>query len=147
MISVYANIPQKRDGSLGIAAGARHKLMSREAKLRANGLLDMLYKPSEIARELGIEKRHIYGRLIPSGMPHNKDRNGSIWIHGPELAAWLRTLTKKRVPLADGEAYCMRCRKPSRIVDSKRVRHGALMLLRGKCNKCGATVNRGVKAR
>ena len=130
-----------------MADSPRHKLLHREAKLRSNGLLDMLYRPSEIAHELGIEQRHIYARLIPSGMPHTKDRNGSIWIHGPELAAWIRTLTKKRVPLADGEAYCLRCRKPSGIVDGKRVKHGALVLLRGKCHKCGATVNRGVKAR
>ena len=60
---------------------AKAPLLSREAKLRANSLLDMLYTPSELAEELGVEQRSIYSRLIPAGTGfayHQQRRSGFV---------------------------------------------------------------------
>lgn len=120
--------------------------LSRTAKLRANGLLNMLYKPSELADELGIEQRIIYRNLIPAGMPHERDEMGSIWLHGPMVAHWIRYMSRSRkVKLKSNEAYCLKCRSPVPLVRPKKVPTGDMIVLRAVCPNCGTTVNRGVK--
>ncbi len=128
----------------------RAKLLPREAKLRAVGLLDMLYAPSELADELEIEKRIVYEKLIPAGLPHSKDDAGHVWIHGHTAAQWIRANGKPRkTPLAEGEVYCLRCRQVVPLVNPRRVKDKTLnlVLLKSSCPTCGATVNKGVKRR
>ena len=127
---------------------AKRKLLSREARLRARGLLDMLYKPSELADELQIDQRVIYRKLIPEGLTYIKDDAGNLWIHGPEVAAWARSLDKKPGPtLAADEAYCLRCRKAVKLVNPKRNTKHALTILQSQCPECGTRINKGVKTR
>ena len=121
------------------------KLLSREAKLRANGLLDMYYMPSELADELAIDQRDIYRKLLPAGLPHKKDAAGHIWLHGPEVAQWIQTLNTKPQPMDEHEGYCLKCRRVVPLVNPQHVQQGKFTLLQAICPHCGARVNRGIK--
>ena len=126
---------------------ARRKLLAREPKLRARGLLDMDYRPSELARELGIDKQMIYRRLIPAGMPHRKDERGNIWLHGLSVAEWVIELSAPSAPkMAQDEAYCLGCRKPVKLISPERFQSARNVMLKAKCPECDSIVNRGVKS-
>src|SRR5438270_8593886 len=119
---------------------SRSKPLPREAKLRANGLLDMHYSPAELAEELGIEPWEMYHKL-KMGLPHTRDGQKNIWIHGPEVARWLRTFESKwrateRQELNDQEAYCLRCRGAVRIVDGTLTKRDRFTMLSGTCPTC-----------
>lgn len=119
--------------------------LARTAKLRANGLLDMLYKPSELADELGIEKQIIYKYLIPAGMPHVRDETENIWLHGPAVAHWIRNMKNDgKVNLEANQAYCLKCRDSVLLVKPKQIHRGMITILQSECPNCGKTVNRGV---
>ncbi len=124
------------------------KLLSRTARLRANGLLDMLYTPAEMAGELGIEEREMYDRLIPAGLPTMNDDAGHVWLHGPAVAGWIRTAgkPKREKPMGTDEAYCLSCRAVVPLVNPRRIQRGKFVLHQAACPQCGKTVNRGVKA-
>ena len=121
------------------------KLLPSAARIRANALLDMLYSPSDLAEELRIDVRAIYEKLIPAGMPYTKDIAGHLWLHGPEVACWVRKLKSGHRPLRDDEVYCLRCRAAVPLVKPKRVIQNSFAMLKAKCPRCGAKVNRGVK--
>jgi hypothetical protein len=89
---------------------------SRALMRRSLRLLDMEYKPSEIASELSTDNRHIL-RLVEAGAPARKDDNGRYWIHGRNFALWLENVSPKndkelkaRPVVKDNEAYCVVCR-------------------------------------
>lgn len=122
------------------------KLLTRNVIIRSAGLMDMLYTPAEIAKELGISKHNLYHGLIQLGLPHDKDKDGHLWMHGPEVARWIREQSKgKHHALADDEAYCLRCRAVVPLQEARRIRRGRFLLLQGTCPTCGATVNKGTK--
>ncbi len=123
------------------------RLLTREARLRANGLLDMLYTPAELADELGLKQPEVYHKLLPAGLPHSKDDIGHVWLHGPEVAHWVRELKVERKPMAVDEAYCLRCRAVVPLVHPKRIQRGKFTLLQATCPTCGATINRGIKGK
>lgn len=100
---------------------------------RSIRLLDMDYKPSEIASELGASKEQIM-RLLSAGAPGRKDAKGHYWIHGENFAKWLREVAPKNEKtkvaiFADNEAFCMICNK--QVVYTERRRKGHLVL--GTC--------------
>ncbi len=120
----------------------------REARLRSLHLLDMLYTPGELAAELEINPRDIYQRLIPDGLPHSRDAEGHIWLHGPMVAHWFKQAAKPvRNPLGAHEAYCLKCRLAVEMIEPRRIRRGRFVLLQSTCPTCGRTVNRGVKTK
>ena len=125
----------------------KNNLLSREARLRANGLLDMLYTPAELADELGIDQRDIYRRLLPAGIPCRKDKTGHIWLHGPEIAQWVQGLHAVRRSMGESEAYCLKCRSAVPLRKPVLVNRGKFNLLQATCPQCGTTVNRGVKGK
>lgn len=53
-------------------------------------LLNMQYRPSELADELGIDITVIYKSYIPLGCPHTKDDTGHLWIVGTEFRQWFK---------------------------------------------------------
>ena len=123
---------------------------SRVAKLRANGLLDMYYAPTELAEELGTDRWEIY-RKFKLGLPFVQDKRGDLWIHGPEVARWIRSYESRwrateRRPLGPGEAYCLRCRRIVQMLNPVRTRQGKFTTLAGTCAVCGGKVHRGIKA-
>jgi hypothetical protein len=122
--------------------------LGKEARAKAVGLLDMLYTPTELAEELGLNLAMLYHQLLPAGLPHSKDSTGHIWIHGAEVSKWLVDFgTARRQPLAADEAYCLRCRQAVKLINPQRAKSGNVTLLKATCPICGATVNRGVKVR
>jgi hypothetical protein len=120
-------------------------ILSRAAQLRAQGLLDMLYKPSELAAELGLATAQIYRRLIPSGLPHLRDKAKHIWIHGSAVTPWLKQCRPSRRPLAPDEGYCVKCRRPVLLVNPRRENVGTSILLKANCPTCGQPIFRGAK--
>lgn len=110
-------------------------------------LLNMLYKPHELAEELGLSTETIYRSYIQAGMPHTRDANGNIWIHGPEFVAWAKeTVAKKkskRAGLPDGHAWCMKCNQPVLMSNPSVAYSNRYMeLLQDNCPSCGKLVNR-----
>ncbi len=124
------------------------RLLSKGAKNRAKGLLDMMYTPADIAYELQIDVRDIYRKLIPAGLPHEK-RGGHIWIHGLTFKAWLLDFgqLKKDRKLQPDEGYCVRCRRAVKLHNPSLVKRGNLTSLMSVCPNCGQKVYRGVKVK
>ena len=115
--------------------------------VRLGRLLDMMYRPPEIAEEIGVTSDTIYRSYLPAGLPHTRDEDGSIWIHGPDFAAWAReTVSKrrgKRTGLLDGYAWCLKCGHPVEMKSPKVISvNRYLELLQAKCPQCHRTINR-----
>lgn len=91
--------------------GKRMQTISRAMARRAVRLLDMEYKPSELAQELACRQEWVM-LAIRNDAPHRKDENGRYWIHGEKFAAWLHTTKQKeKVKLKPNECYCLGCKK------------------------------------
>jgi len=78
-------------------------------RMKLYQLLDMLYKPSELAEEIGITVRQIYRVYIPLGCPCDR-APGRIFINGKSFAEWYEATYLKQILLED-QAFCL-----SRIV-------------------------------
>ena len=123
----------------------RKPRIPRMVIVRLDRLLHMEYRPAELAEELGCGVDTIYRYYLPAGCPHRRDENDHIWLVGTDFAEWVRaTLKKGKVPLADGEAYCLKCNEPVRMAGKLTVEpvNYYLELVKGKCPACGTTVNR-----
>lgn len=126
----------------------RQPLIKRIHIIRLGRLLDMLYRPAEIAEEIGVSPDTICRSYIPAGMPYNRDGKGNIWIHGPAFVAWAKeTAAKKKADrkgLPDGQAWCMRCNQPVPMIEpTVRSFNRTVELLQSHCPHCGTLVNRG----
>jgi hypothetical protein len=125
----------------------RQPLLKHTHIVKFGRILDMLYKPAEIAAEIGVNTDTIVRSYIPAGLPHTRDPKGRIWIHGPVFVAWARaTIGKKksqRAPLAEGLAWCLRCNQPVPLNNpkTKPINH-YIELQQAKCPQCGTIVNR-----
>ena len=97
-----------------MSTGVHLERLSRGLMRRSMRLMDMEYKPSEIAEELGATKVQIM-RLITAGAPARKDSNGHFWVHGEKLAEWLEKAAPKKpkdkTTFADNECYCLPCKR------------------------------------
>lgn len=110
-------------------------------------LLDMMYKPAELAEEIGVSTDTIYRSYLPAGLPHTRDSEGNIWIHGLAFVSWAReTISKRqneRAGLPDGQAWCVKCKRPVPLISPKiKKSNRYLELLQARCPNCGKTVNR-----
>lgn len=110
-------------------------------------LLNMLYKPTEIAEEIGLNPDTIYRSYLPAGLPHTQDEKGNIWIHGPAFVAWAKeTISKKkssRAGLPDGCAWCMKCNCSVLMVNPGIAYKNRYMeILQSRCPDCSTIVNR-----
>jgi hypothetical protein len=114
--------------------------------VRAPGLLPMLYAPSELAEELRISI-HTIREWFKHGLPRQRDARGHNWIDGRRFANWVAELNHARSARSIGqaEAYCVRCRKPVRLIDPVRSCQGKKVLLRGVCPGCGGSIFRGAR--
>ncbi|MDL1909683.1 hypothetical protein FBQ81_03165 [Chloroflexi bacterium CFX6] len=125
----------------------RQPLLKHQHIVKLTRLLDMLYKPSEIAEEIGVATDTIYRSYLPAGLPHTRDSQGSIWIHGPAFIAWARqTIAKKktdRIGLPDDHAWCMKCNRAVELIEPKTKQvNRYLELLQAVCPHCGKKINR-----
>lgn len=122
--------------------------MTRRAQIIKLGrLLDMLYKPSELAEELDISVDTVYRSYVPGGAPVVR-KDGIIFIPGREFITWFNELAKQnretgRFRLEDGEAWCLRCNKAVAMLDPRTRRVSrSVMMTAGRCPDCGCRVNR-----
>ena len=117
--------------------------------IKLGRLLDMLYKPSEIAEEIGVTIDTVYRSYLPAGLPHTRDPKGHVWIHGPAFVAWARqtiSARKKSAGLPEGHAWCMRCSDSVELIDPKvKTVNRYLELLQSTCPQCGTKINRARK--
>lgn len=117
----------------------RVETLSRALIRRSIRLLDMEYKPAEIAAELGAKKEQII-RLVSAGAPARKDRNGFYWIHGEKFREWLLNAApknpKEKNIFSDNEAFCTTCRSTVVFVETYRRHH----IVFGTCPKGHKTV-------
>jgi hypothetical protein len=125
----------------------RIPLLKHQHIIKLGRLLDMLYKPSEIAEEIGVTTDTIYRSYLPAGLPHTRDGQGNIWIHGPAFIAWAREMISKkksrRAGLPDDHAWCMTCKGPVALINPKtKTVNRYLELLQAQCPTCGKTINR-----
>ena len=115
--------------------------LSGQQKTRLKKLLNMMYKPSEIADEISFELRQIYRVYIPLGLPHEKDENGRIWINGWQFRDWAINTYKKPV-IGNNEAYCLTCKKPIEINNPEWNEKEGLFYLICYCPVCGRKIAR-----
>jgi hypothetical protein len=113
-------------------------------KRRARGLLDMLYKPSELAFELALPVSRIYA-LILAGLPHQRDDMGRMWIPGPQAARWILNWHKPHHPIGTDQAFCLTCKKAVALLNPKRIECRGIVRLKSICPQCGCLVYRSVK--
>lgn len=128
-----------------------HLRLKRVSVIRLGRILNMLYRPSELADEISVSVDTIYRSYIPAGMPHIKDPKGDIWIDGTKFISWAKqTIAKskeKRYPLQDNQAWCLHCNKPVDLINpiiSYQNRY--IEILQSNCPNCGSKINRGRKA-
>jgi uncharacterized protein with PIN domain len=119
--------------------------LRRNQMARLGRLLEMRYRPSELAAEIGCHLDTVYKSFIPAGCPHERDERGHIWIVGTEFAKWAREKsTHQHIKLADGEAYCLKCNKPVKMKGEITIKptNRYLELMTGRCPQCNSVVNR-----
>ena len=128
-------------------------MLSGAQVYRLRHLFYMKYKPSEIARELGINTDTIYRSFLPAGAPHERDETGHVWIVGTEFAAWARDYlsarkSKPKLPMEEDNAYCLRCKKVIIMVDKtiNGVNNRGVVQYSGRCPECQGKVSRLSKA-
>lgn len=125
----------------------RQPLLKHCHIVKLGRFLNMLYRPSEIAEEIGVITDTVIRSYLPAGLPHERDAQGNVWIHGPAFIGWAKeTIARKksrRTGLPDGTAWCLRCRRPVQMIDPQ-VRSSSryLEIMQSICPSCGATVNR-----
>jgi len=114
--------------------------LSGVQRMRLGKLLDMLYKPSELAEEIGFSYRQVSRVYILLGCPFVQ-QNGFIFINGRAFADWYE-MTYPRQTLKSDEVFCLTCRKAVKIIsyDTKKV--GRLSYLVCSCSVCGRKISR-----
>jgi hypothetical protein len=125
----------------------RQPLLKHCHIVKLGRLLDMLYKPSEIAEEIGVIPDTVYRSYLPAGAPHVRDEHGGVWIHGLAFASWAReTIAQKRskrTGLPDGHAWCLKCNQAVPLTNPRiKPVNRYLELLQAPCPVCDRTVNR-----
>jgi hypothetical protein len=125
----------------------RQPLLKHCHIIKLGRILNMMYRPSEIAEEIGVITDTISRSYLPAGLPHERDDQGNVWIHGPAFVAWAKeTIARKkskRAGLPEGYAWCMSCKHPVRMIDPKvRSSNRYLEIMQSACPACGTTVNR-----
>ena|SRR5271157_2446613 len=99
-------------------------------------LLDMLYTPSELAKEIGFTQRQVYRVYIPAGCPHEQDEHRYLWINGKVFREWYE-VTYPRMTLKEDEAFCLTCKRPVKMANPVRKKKGGFVYLLSKCPNCG----------
>jgi hypothetical protein len=126
------------------AVDTQRVALSHLVIVRAPGLLPMLYRPSELAGELGVSAA-IVRDWVEKGLPHQRDHRGHVWIDGRQVAEWV-TVKRQRPTgsrMAEDQAYCFRCCRAVELRDPVAQYHGKQALLSGVCPQCGGIINRG----
>lgn len=109
-------------------------------RMRLGKLLDMLYKPSELAEEIGFALRQVYRVYMPLGCPLVRDSD-HVWINGKDFAEWYEATYPKQTLLED-QAFCLTCKKPVKMDKPIKQKKGRLHYWTCKCPVCGRKLAR-----
>ena len=110
-------------------------------RMRLGKLLNMLYMPSELAKEIGFTQRQVYRVYIPAGCPHIKDEKRRLWINGKAFTEWYEETYPKQT-LARNEAFCLTCKKAVVMNNPKEQKRGRLKYAICDCPNCGRKLAR-----
>lgn len=129
----------------------RQPLLKHTHIIKLGRILNMMYKPAELAEEIEINIDTIYRSYLPAGLPCSRDHYGHIWIHGPSFVKWAKETVAKhkkaRSGLQLGQAWCMKCNQAVELIDPiVKPINRYLEMLQAHCPHCGKKVNRA-KAR
>lgn len=107
-------------------------------KNRLRKLFDMMYRPGELAEEIGFDVRLVYQVYVPNGCPHERDKKNHIWINGKAFQAWIESTYIKR-RLNPDQGYCRTCDKGVKLVNPvlKTTKLGDTDYIIGDCPYCG----------
>lgn len=105
-------------------------------RTRLKSLLDMLYRPSEIAEIVGFNVRQVYRVYVPLGCPHTRDDLHHIWINGVAFATWFEA-TYPKLTLKDDEAFCLTCKAAVSIIAGVEEQSGQYVYTSSQCPICG----------
>ena len=117
-------------------------------KNRLRNLFDMMYKPKELADEIGFNVRQVYRVYILYGCPHERDEWRHICINGLEFKNWIES-TYKKIRLKKDQGYCKSCDKAVKLINTelKTTKLGDTDYLLGNCPYCGRKIPRIVENR
>jgi hypothetical protein len=115
-------------------------------RFRLARLLNMMYRPSELAEELAVDVRQVYRVYVPAGCPHKRDRRRHIWINGVAFRQWYVEVYKRR-RMAKDEAFCLTCRKPVKMANKEKHEKDGLSFWLCDCPHCGRRLARIVNMR
>ena len=110
-------------------------------RLRLEKLLDMLYMPSELAEEIGFNRRQVYRVYMHLGLPVIRDDRKHLWINGKGFREWYES-TYPRIKLTEGEGFCLSCKKSVFLENTKKEKRGELVYWIGNCQFCGRKIPR-----
>lgn len=124
----------------------RQPLLKHTQIIRLSRILNMMYKPAELASEINVTPDTIYRSYLPAGLPHTRDRFG-IWIYGPAFVSWAKQTvalhSRKRAPLPEDQAWCMKCNGPVALCSPKIVyANRVIEILQSRCPACSTIINR-----
>ncbi len=108
---------------------------------RLVSLMNMMYTPSELADEIGFDRRKIYRIYIPLGCPHIRDEKRYIWINGVEFRNWIKDIYRKRELLED-QAFCIRCKIPVKMKNPIRKEGKGIVYYLCECPNCGRRISK-----
>jgi hypothetical protein len=120
-------------------ANERIKLSGRldgRQRNRMKSLLNMLYRPNELAQEIGISKHQIYRVYVPSGCPNQRDPQNHIWINGQAFCKWYGNFYSK-IRLGKTEAFCLTCKQGVPMLKPVLKKKEGLTYALCKCPNCG----------
>lgn len=108
---------------------------------RLANLMNMMYSPSELADEIGFERRQVYRVYIPLGCPHDRDQHNHIWINGIVFKNWALELHRKR-ELSKDEAFCLTCKKQVKMIHPVMKNKDGLIFNICNCPNCGRKISK-----
>lgn len=130
---------------------ARHNqqpLFQHRHIIRLGRILDMLYKPAELAEEMDISVETIYETYIPAGMPCTRDERRHYWISGLQFVAWVKEIVTQRKKrhgsgLEAHQAYCLKCNAAVEMIQPTARKISPLLQLNtAQCPSCGRPINK-----
>ena len=113
-------------------------------RMQMHKLLDMLYTPGELAKEIGFTRRQVYRVYIPAGCPRERDEKRRWWVNGKAFREWYE-ITYPRMTLREDEAFCLTCKKPVKMANPVKKKKGNFIYLLSECPKCGRKLPKIIK--
>jgi len=135
-----------------MARGDVNKILNR-IYCKRSILLDMPYKPSELARELGVTRRYVTDSIIKVyGVKAEKTENGLIFINGQDVKQWIESVFNEKIaiknqrkPLGENEFLCVKCHARREPKDIRLAEENGRTIKISYCPVCGTKMRKYLK--